>query len=235
MCSHRSTCLADSMVELVAPRRPPSSLRWLVACEFTQRITTELRALGHEAYSCDLEPTEGNPTWHIQRDAIEVAYSFPWDGMIAHTDCTFMTRAGNGWIGHPLYPNRERDRDLAIEFWLKLRAAPIDHTAFENPRPMSYVVDRIGDYDQMVQPFYFGDDFTKATCWWLKNLPPLQATHSVIGIYAKDSIHREPPGPNRKKNRSRTFLGMAKAAATQWGHIPFRTAEGVPTPAEACP
>lgn len=197
---------------------PSAGVKWLVACEFSQRITKALRDAGYEAYSCDLEPTEGeNPEWHIQRDAIEVAYSFPWTAMIAHPECTFMTRAGNGWIGHPLYPNRRADRDTAIAFWLKLRGAPIHYTAFENPRPMGYVLDRIGEYTQVVHPYYFGDDFTKATCWWLKNLPPLEATHDVIGINATDALHREGPSPLRKKNRSRTFNGMANAIADQWG------------------
>lgn len=193
-------------------------MRWLVACEFTQRTTQALRKLGHEAYSCDLEPTEGDPVWHIQCDAIEVAYGFEWDGIIAHPECTFMTNAGNRWFGDPRYPTRYEDRDRAIAFWLKLWAAPIPRKAFENPKPSGYVRERIGDYTQSVHPHYFGDNVTKETCLWLENLPRLKATHGSLGIYAWPDIHTEPPGPNRKKNRSRTFLGMANAFALQWGN-----------------
>lgn len=188
----------------------------LVACEFSQVVTAALRKNGHRAFSCDLLETEGNPDWHIQGDAIEVAYSRHWDGMIAHPECTHMTLAGARWFYDPRFPNKHRDRDEAIEFWLKLWAAPIKKKAFENPQPLKYVMDRIGRYTQKLQPWQFGDNETKGVCLWLENLGPLVPTVLTKPENIIARVWKMPPGPNRKRERSRFFPGIAQAMADQW-------------------
>lgn len=191
-------------------------MRLLVACEFSQIVTAALRLAGHEAFSCDLRETEGNPTWHICGDAIEVAYSHRWDGMIAHPECTHMTLAGARWFHDPRFPNKAADRDAAIAFWLKLKAAPIKLKAFENPQPLKYVMDRVGRYSQKLQPWQFGDPETKGICLWLEGLPLLIPTHPVKPQMVMARVWRMPPSPGRQKERSRFFPGIAKAMATQW-------------------
>lgn len=191
-------------------------MRVLVACEYSQIVTAAYRAAGHEAYSCDLIETEGNPGWHIQRDAIEVAYAFPWDQMIAHPDCTFATLAGARWFYDERYPTRFQDQDKAIAFWRKLWAAPSKRKAFENPQPLQRFMDAVGHYDQKVQPWQFGDAETKGICLWLDNLPALVPTHEKPAVI-NARVWRMGPGPNRKKERSRFFPGIAAAFASQWG------------------
>lgn len=191
-------------------------MKLLVACEFSQMVTKALRDRGHEAYSCDFRPTEGNPAWHINGDAIKAAYNHRWDGMIARPECTHLTLAGARWFYDPRFPNKIADRDVAIAFWLKLWAAPIPRMAFENPQPLAYVMDRIGRYTQKVQPWQFGDAETKGICLWLKNLPPLVPTVHIRPAIIRARVWRMPPGPERKKERSRFFAGISNAIADQW-------------------
>ena len=188
----------------------------LVNCEFSQIVTTALRAAGHNAFSCDIRETEGNPDWHMQCDAIEAAYSRRWDGMIAHPECTHLTLAGARWFYDKRFPNKAADRDKAIDFWLKLWNAPIEMKAFENPQPLQYVMDRVGRYSQKIQPWQFGDPETKGVCLWLDNLPPLVPTHYEKPATITARVWRMPPGPDRQKERSRFFPGIANAIATQW-------------------
>lgn len=188
----------------------------LVACEFSQVVTRELRAKGHRAFSCDLLETEGNPEWHIQGDAIEVAYSRQWDGMIAHPECTHMTLAGARWFYDPRFPNKHQDRERAIQFWQKLWGAPIKLKAFENPQPLGYVMEKIGRYTQKLQPWQFGDNETKGVCLWLDNLAPLVPTVMDKPNNLSARVWRMPPSPDRKKERSRFFPGISKAMADQW-------------------
>lgn len=196
----------------------------LVACEYSQMVTTALRRRGIPAFSCDLRATEGNPDFHIQHDAVEIAYRYPWAGMIAHPECTHLTLAGARWFYDPRFPNKHSDREKAIKFWLKLKAAPIKRKAFENPQPLGYVMERIGRYTQKFQPSEFGDAESKAICLWLEELPPLLPTHSKHGdlftLPAPKNIvsrvWRMPPGPERAKERSRFFPGVANAMADQW-------------------
>lgn len=194
-------------------------MRWLIACEYSQTVTKAFRERGHEAYSCDLLPTEGNPEWHFQQDALEVAYGYQWDGMIAHPDCTYFTLAGARWFGDPRYPNRfeDRDRDRAITFWKKLWAAPIKKKAFENPQPLGYVTKRIGPYTQKLQPWMFGDPETKGICFWLDNLPLLEPEITKRPENIQERVWRMAPGPERKKERSRFFPGISRAMAEKWG------------------
>jgi len=191
-------------------------MKILVACEFSQIVTKALRARGHDAYSCDLRPTEGNPDWHIQQDAIETAHGAQWDAMIAHPECTHLTLAGARWFYDPRFPDKHADREAAISFWRKLWAAPIPLKAFENPQPLGYVMDKVGRYTQKIQPWQFGDNETKGVCLWLDGLSPLvpKVTRKPENTVAR--VWRMPPGPYRQKERSRFFPGIANAMGDQW-------------------
>jgi hypothetical protein len=220
--------------------------RILVACEESQAVTKELRALGHEAFSCDLLPCSGgHPEWHIQGDVFEVI-SNGWDIMIAHPPCTFLSASGAGWLynpkdrdlpikdrrPHPLYPNRKKDRDDAIEFVKRLYYCDIPCIAIENP--IGQLSSLWRKPDQIVQPWMFGDKASKSTCFWLKGLPKLVPTDIVdkgeffewidgrtgklkkqpMWYYKALSEAKSPA--ERRTLRSKTFQGMAKAIAKQW-------------------
>ncbi len=181
-------------------------MRVLVACEFSGTVRAAFAAMGHEAWSCDLlaSETEGN---HIQGDAIESAYKQPWDLMIAHPPCTHLAVSGARW-----FREKRDEQAQALEFVRLLLAAPIPKIALENP--ISIISSRIRKPDQIIQPWMFGHGETKATCLWLKGLPKLTPTNVVSGREAK--VHRMPPGPNRWKERSRTYQGVAQAMVDQW-------------------
>jgi len=206
-------------------------MRVLVACEFSQVVTRAFRDRGHEAYSCDLLPTEGNPEWHIQKDILEVISNTwdTWDLMIAHPPCTYLTVTGNKWF-KPEYkerfPNRQQQRDEAIGFFMFLANAPIPKIAIENPIGIMSTIWR--KPDQIIQPYWFGDPERKSTCLWLKNLPSLLATvwvePNIIRYKTRkgtddnwhvSTIKLSPL--ERMKARSRTFQGIAQAMAEQWG------------------
>lgn len=180
----------------------------LVNCEFSGTVRRAFRALGHNAWSCDLLPAEDGDKHHIQGGAIEAAYTRPWDLMIAHPPCTRLAVSGARWFA--MYRNEQED---ALEFVRKLLAVPIDRIALENP--VSVISSRIRKPDQIIQPWQFGHGETKATCLWLKNLPKLTPTNIVAGREAR--VHRMPPSANRWKERSRTYEGIARAMAEQWG------------------
>lgn len=149
-------------------------MKILVACEESQVITNELRNLGHEAYSCDIEPCSGgHPEWHIQKDAIEVAYGEHWDMMIAHPPCTYLAVSGLHW--NKKNPERAKKTEDALKFVKKLMDAPIQKIAIENP--VSNISTRIRKPDQIIQPYEFGHYESKKTCLWLKNLPLLEKTN----------------------------------------------------------
>lgn len=182
-------------------------MRVLVACEFSQVVTRAFRERGHEAYSCDILPTEGNPEWHIQDDVLS-HLNDGWDLMIAHPPCTHLAVSGARWFKDKVVEQQE-----ALEFVRQLLAAPIPRIALENP--ISIISTRIRKPDQIIQPWQFGHGETKATCLWLKCLPNLQPTNIVEGREGK--VWRLPPSENRWKERSRTYPGIAKAMAEQWG------------------
>lgn len=184
-------------------------MRVLVACEFSGVVRRAFRALGHDAWSCDLLPAEDMTTpfvHHIRGDVIDVLHG-GWDLMIAHPPCTHLASSGARW-----FKGRKLQQEAAVWFVRILLDAPIPHIALENP--IGILSTRIRKPDQIIQPWQFGHGETKATCLWLKNLPTLRPTSVVDGRVAR--VHREPPSPVRWKNRSRTYTGIAEAMAEQW-------------------
>ena len=185
------------------------TLRVLVACEFSQIVTKAFREKGHEAFSCDFLPTEGTPDWHIQDDVLR-HLDDEWDMMIAFPPCTYLCNSGVRWL-HTV-SGRFDAMILASEFFYKLWNSGIEKICIENPIPHKQAM--LPDYSQIIQPWQFGHGETKATCLWLKGLPKLQPTNIVLGRLGR--VPHEPPGKDRWKNRSRTFLGIANAMSSQW-------------------
>ena len=181
-------------------------MRVLVACEYSGTVRDAFAARGHDAWSCDLLPTErlGN---HIHGDVLQHLHR-NWDLMIAHPPCTHLAVSGARW-----FKDKQIEQAEALDFVHLLMDAPIPRIALENP--ISIISSRIRKPDQIIQPWQFGHGETKATCLWLKNLPKLLWTNIVEGREAR--IHKMPPGPDRWKERSRTFEGIAQAMAEQWG------------------
>lgn len=196
---------AGSHIRMSAPH-----FRVLVACEYSATVRDAFRARGFDAWSCDLLPTEGERWCHLQDDALAVAWLMNWDLMIAHPPCTDLAVSGARHFAAKIADGRQA---RALEFVQRLLDAPIPHIALENP--VSIISSRIRKPDQIIQPWQFGHGETKATRLWLKNLPRLMPTDVVEG--RSDRIHKMPPGPNRWKERSRTYQGIADAMAAQWG------------------
>lgn len=234
-------------------------LNVLVACEESQRVCSEFRRLGHNAYSCDLlKCSGGHPEWHFHQDVLEVIKNKGgrlengqelyikgnWDIMIAHPPCTFLAVSGAKWYyhpddkhlpleerrPHPNFPNRAKDREDAIKFFLALANANIEHIAIENPVGIMNTIYR--KPDQIVQPYYFGDSASKKTCLWLKNLPNLTATNMVdegeyiefksgrrLAKWYSDGLTKTKTAEERRTWRSKTFPGFAKAIAEQWSEV----------------
>lgn len=234
-------------------------LNILVACEESQAVTKELRLLGHNAYSCDLLPCSGgHPEWHFNTDVFEIIHnkggrlqnnktvklSSNWDIMIAHPPCTYLAVSGARWYyhpddkdlplnqrrPHPRFPNRALDREEALEFFIKLLEAPIDKIAIENP--VGIVSTHYKKPNQTIHPWMFGDEASKATCLWLKNLPLLQPTNIVdkgervilssgksLPKWYSDALTQSKTASERRTLRSKTFIGIAKAMAEQWTKI----------------
>lgn len=183
-------------------------MRVLIACEFSGIVRDAFKAKGHYAASCDLIPSE-TPGLHFQEDIKKVIWFGPkWDLMIAHPPCTHLAVSGARWMKAKGYLV-----DDALDFVRALMAAPIERICIENP--ISIISSRIGKPDQIIQPWQFGHGETKATCLWLKNLPPLKPTNIVEGREGR--VWKMAPSETRWKDRSRTFSGIAKAMAEQWG------------------
>lgn len=216
-------------------------LKVLVACEESQRVTTEFRKLGHEAFSCDIkDPSGGHPEWHIKGDVLPILNGNctfttldgthhkimkKWDCIIAHPTCTYLTCSGNRWFNEEKYGDAARERkalrEEAVDFFMKIANADCDHIMIENP--VGVMSTRWRKPDQKIHPYYFGDPYEKWTCLWLKGLPLLEKTNEV-----------EPPprqvvksgktlplwysncGGDRPTARSKTFPGFAKAIAEQY-------------------
>lgn len=184
-------------------------MRVLVACEFSGVVRDAFAAKGHTAVSCDLLPSE-RQGFHVQWDVREIL-TLRWDLMIAHPPCTYLCNSGVRWLAGNL--DRVRAMYDAAEFFKMLLSAPVDRIAVENPIPHRHA--GLPPYTQTIQPWQFGHGETKRTCLWLKNLPPLVPTNIVEG--REPRIHHMSPGPERSKERSRTFAGIAAAMAEQWG------------------
>ena len=182
-------------------------MRVLVACEFSGIVRDAFIAQGHEAVSCDLLPSE-RPGPHWQCDVREALRLSEFDLMIAHPPCTFLAVSGARW-----FASRPQEQHDALEFVRDLMSAPVESIAIENP--ISVISSRIRKPDQIIQPWMFGHGEVKATCLWLKNLPPLIPTDIVDGRTPR--VHHASPGPDRWKERSRTLPGIAAAMAAQWG------------------
>ena len=218
--------------------------RVLIACEESQATTIEFRKLGYEAYSCDLLPCSGgHPEWHYQCNIFEVI-GLGWDLMVAHPPCTYLTGSGVQWLSHPQdkdlnfedrrphpkYPNRRKDMLDSVDFVKALYNCDIKHVAIENP--VGLLSSRWKKPDQIIQPWQFGDEATKTTCIWLKNLPPLLPTN-IVGKgertvfksgkshpkWYADALKNAKTKQERQTLRSKTFKGMAEAFAKQWGTV----------------
>ncbi len=181
-------------------------MRVLVACEYSGRVRDAFRKRGHDAISCDLLPTEV-PGPHYQ-GPVEDVLGDGWDLMVAHPPCTHLAVSGSRH-----FHRKQQQQSEALAFVRLLMNAPIARWCIENP--VSVISSAIRKPDQIVQPWEFGHGETKATCFWLKNLPRLRATKIVAGREAR--VHLMPPGPDRWKERSRTYLGVAEAMGEQWG------------------
>lgn len=188
-------------------------MRVLIACEFSGIVRDAFTARGHDAWSCDLLPSEANGQ-HIQRDIFtdsgQWALPTDYDLMIAFPPCTHLCVSGARW-----FKTKQVEQRKAIWFFTALCGAPVERIAVENPIGIMSTLYR--KPDQIIQPWQFGHGETKATCLWLKNLPPLQPSNIVEG--RKPRVHFASPGPDRWKARSRTLPGIAQAMAEQWGTI----------------
>lgn len=182
-------------------------MRILVACEYSGTVRDAFRALGHDAMSCDLLPTE-KPGPHYQGSVVDILDD-GWDMMIAHPPCTHLAVSGARW-----WKDKRAEQADALDFVRRLMGASIPRIAIENP--VSIISTAIRKPDQIVQPWQFGHGETKATCLWLKGLPKLVPTNVVAGREAR--IHKMSPSPDRWKERSRTYQGIADAMAAQWGN-----------------
>lgn len=205
-------------------------MKILVACEESQAVTKELRRLGHEAYSCDIIPCSGgHPEWHTQGDALPLitkgndwvdGWYFctmdgvthrveEWDMIIAFPPCTHLAVSGARYFAEKRADGRQQ---AAIDFFMKFANADCPRIAIENP--VGIMSTQWRKPDQIIQPWQFGHGETKATCLWLKGLPLLTPTQIVEG--REQRVWKMPPGPDRAKERSKTFPGIAKAMAEQW-------------------
>ena len=183
-------------------------MRVLVACEYSGTVRDAFIRAGHAALSCDLLPTESLGP-HYQGDVRDILTD-GWDLMIAHPPCTHLAVSGARW-----FKDKQTEQAEALDFVRLLLDAPIPRIALENP--VSIISSRIRKPDQIIQPWQYGHGETKATCLWLKDLPPLVPTDIVSGREAR--IHKLPPSPDRWKIRSTTYQGIAAAMASQWGAL----------------
>lgn len=194
-------------------------LRVIVGCEFSGRVREEFRKRGHDAWSCDLLPCEGDPRWHIQGDILNELQDGRWDIGIFHPPCTYLCSSGMHWTVRGLRDPKLTDD--ALDFVRKLLNAPIPHIALENP--VGAISTRIRKPDCIIHPWQFGHPESKTTCLWLKNLPPLTQTNvcekPASGRWRNQTSSGQNnlgPSANRWAERSKTYPGIAAAMAEQW-------------------
>ena len=225
-------------------------MKILIACEESQRITIEMRKMGNECYSCDIDaPSGGHPEWHINQDVLPLLdgdcefitmdgmshkIEGEWDLIIAHPPCTYLTVSGNRWFNVDKYGDKAHERirlrEDAYDFFMKFVNAKCARIAIENP--IGYMNTHYRKPDQIIQPYQFGDPERKTTCLWLKNLPKLVPTnivnpnitdsttgHSGYSSWHMDMQYIGKSKKERSKMRSKTFPGIAKAIAEQWGSL----------------
>ena len=213
---------------ILQPVAPYFKMKVLVACEFSGVVRREFQKLGHVAYSCDLLPALDGSTWHYRCDVRSILNN-GWDLMIAHPPCTYLASAGLHW--NKKVPGRNALTEKALWFVAELMASPIPFICIENP--LGCISTKIKPFDQIVQPYEFGDDASKRTCLWLKKLPKLFTKHHerVAGRMVEykgkqverwsnqtdSGQNRLGPSEDRAKLRSITYPGIAKAMAEQWG------------------
>jgi hypothetical protein len=190
-------------------------MRVLVGCESSGAVRSAFRALGHDAWSCDLLPADDGSPFHIQGDVLGVLDD-GWDMMIAHPPCTHLAVSGAAW-----FAGKRQQQSDALDFVRALMNAPIPRIAIENP--VSVISSRIRKPDQIIHPWQFGHMEQKTTCLWLKNLPLLRPTANVYAAMmqlpenVRQRLHYLPPSPDRWKLRGATYSGIAAAFADQWG------------------
>lgn len=198
-------------------------MRVLIGCECSGIVRDEFRARGHDAWSCDLKPCERDPRWHLQCDVFEAIESWIWDAGLFHPDCTFLTVSANRWCkdgakaspGILVGAERRQAMGDAVDFVKCLWDCGIPKVSIENP------IGRLSTLwmkpTQIIEPFHFGDPFKKATCLWLRGLPKLMPKNNLGS--GEQACWKMPPGENRKTDRARTYPGIAKAMAEQWGQL----------------
>ena len=188
----------------------------LIGCEESQTICGEFRAAGYEAYSCDLEPTRGNPEWHYQEDIMGIIPIRRWGLIILHPDCTAMAVSGNRWYGAgmPMHAKRLEAIEWTRRLW-SLAKQYGDRVALENP--VSVIFQHLDAPTCYVQPYEHGHGETKKTGFALHNLPPLLPTNPVPGRDPR--VWKMGPSPTRKRDRSRTYAGIATAIVEQYGEF----------------
>lgn len=184
-------------------------MKVLVACEYSGRVREAFRKLGHDAWSCDLLPSDDNSPYHIQGDVLE-QLDKGWDLMVAHPPCTHLAVSGARHFAEKIADGRQQE---GIDFFMAMINAPIEKIAVENP--ICIMSTKYRKPDQIIQPWQFGHGETKATCLWLKNLPKLEPTNIVDG--RENRVWKMPPSKDRWKLRSETYQGIADAIAQQWG------------------
>tara|TARA_R110001599_G_scaffold350000_1_gene579401 strand:+ start:7495 stop:8070 length:576 start_codon:yes stop_codon:yes gene_type:complete len=184
----------------------------LIACEQSGAVRSRLRVMGIEAWSCDILPAEDGSEFHIQGDAIEALKSRQWDMVIAFPPCTHLSVSGSRWFPEKRADGRQQE---AIKFFMEFADCSVPLVAIENP--VCIMSTEWRKPDQIIQPWQFGHGETKKTCLWLKGLPLLEHTNVVEG--REQRVWKMGPGPERAKERSRTYAGIADAIASQWGRI----------------
>ena len=204
-------------------------MKILVACEYSGVVRDAFRLKGHDAWSCDILPCDADEKYHYQCDIFDIIDK-SWDMMIACPPCTYLSVSGNRWFLPKYaerYPNRQRDREDAVEFFMKLANAPIEKICIENSQGIMST--RWRKPNQIIHPYQFGHPVAKRTCLWLKNLPPVMHTTIVepeyetfpsgkrVSKWYMNILALNPPLEERRKLRSKTFKGIAMAFANQWG------------------
>lgn len=197
------------------------SARVLVACEESQAVTIALREIGIEAHSCDLQPASGgHPEWHIQTDVLNILNAPLWDMVIAFPPCTHLAVSGARWFAEKRAAGLQQE---AAAFFMAFTECNAPRVAIENPVGVMSTLYR--KPDQVIQPYQFGHTETKATCLWLKNLPRLRPTLNLreqtmrLPVAERARIHYMPPSADRAALRSKTYAGIARAMARQWGAL----------------